>query len=72
MPCRDGIRQMLTILGGRCEGKRKAGDIETKQEIAEVMSAASLCALGKTATDPLKGTLRYFKEEYEAAIKYLK
>jgi NADH-quinone oxidoreductase subunit F len=52
-----------------CEGKGKAGDIETMQEIAEVMSAASLCALGKTGTDPLKGTLRYFKEEYEATIK---
>ena len=69
VPCREGIRQLLTILGGMCEGKGKAGDIETMQEIAEVMSAASLCALGKTGTDPLKGTLRYFKEEYEAAIK---
>ena len=69
VPCREGIRQLLAILGGMCEGKGKAGDIETMQEIAEVMSAASLCALGKTGTDPLKGTLRYFKEEYEAAIK---
>jgi len=69
VPCREGIRQLLTILGDMCAGKGKAGDIETMQEIAEVMSAASLCALGKTGTDPLKGTLRYFKEEYEAAIK---
>jgi len=69
VPCREGIRQLLTILGDMCEGKGEAGDIETMQEIAEVMSAASLCALGKTATDPLKGTLRYFREEYEAAIK---
>ena len=69
VPCREGIRQLLTILGDMCEGKGKAGDIETMQEIAEVMSAASLCALGKTATDPLKGALRYFKEEYEATIK---
>ncbi len=69
VPCREGIRQLLTILGGMSEGKGKAGDIETMQEIAEVMSAASLCALGKTGTDPLKGTLRYFKEEYEATIK---
>lgn len=69
VPCREGIRQLLTILGNMCEGKGKAGDIETMQEIAEVMSAASLCSLGKTATDPLKGTLRYFKEEYEATIK---
>ena len=69
VPCREGIRQLLTILGDMCEGRGEAGDIETMQEIAEVMSAASLCALGKTATDPLKGTLRYFREEYEAAIK---
>lgn len=68
VPCREGIRQLLTILGDMCEGDGKAGDIETMQEIAEVMSAASLCALGKTATDPLKGTLRYFREEYDAAI----
>jgi NADH-quinone oxidoreductase subunit F len=69
VPCREGIRQLLTILGDMCEGNGKAGDIETMQEIGEVMNAASLCALGKTATDPLKGTLRYFREEYEAAIK---
>jgi NADH-quinone oxidoreductase subunit F len=69
VPCREGIRQLLTILGGMCEGNGKAGDIEAMQEIAEVMSAAALCALGKTATDPLKGTLRYFREEYEATVK---
>jgi NADP-reducing hydrogenase subunit HndC len=69
VPCREGIRQLLGILGNICDGKGKPGDIETMQEIAEVMSAASLCSLGKTATDPLKGTLRYFREEYEANIK---
>ena len=69
VPCREGIRQLLGILGDICDGKGKSGDIETMQEIAEVMSAASLCSLGKTATDPLKGTLRYFREEYEANIK---
>ena len=69
VPCREGIRQLLGILGNICDGKGKQGDIETMQEIAEVMSAASLCSLGKTATDPLKGTLRYFREEYEANIK---
>lgn len=70
VPCREGIRQLLGILGNICDGKGKQGDIETMQEIAEVMSAASLCSLGKTATDPLKGTLRYFREEYEANIKW--
>ena len=69
VPCREGIRHLIAILDGMCEGNGRPGDIETMQEIAEVMSAASLCALGKTATDPLKGALRYFRQEYEAAIK---
>ncbi len=69
VPCREGIRQLLKILANLCEGKGKKGDIETMEEIADVMSAASLCSLGKTATDPLRGTLKYFREEYEANIQ---
>lgn len=68
VPCREGIRQMLKIVTKICDGNGKAGDIELLEEIAEVAGAASLCSLGKTASDPLKGTLRYFREEYEASI----
>ena len=68
VPCREGIRQLLKILDNITDGKGKAGDIELMEEIAEVMGAASLCSLGKTATDPLKSSLKYFKEEYEARI----
>ena len=68
VPCREGIRQMLKIVTRIAEGKGRQGDIELLEEIAEVAGAASLCSLGKTASDPLKGTLRYFREEYEANI----
>lgn len=68
VPCREGIRQMLKILNNLSEGKGKEGDIELLEEIAEVTGAASLCALGKTAADPLLSTLRYFRDEYEAKI----
>jgi len=68
VPCREGIRQMLKIVTNISEGKGQKGDIELLEEIAEVASAASLCSLGKTASDPLKGTLRYFRDEYEANI----
>lgn len=68
VPCREGIRQMLKILTRIGSGKGKKGDIEVLEEIAEVMGLASLCSLGKTASDPLKGTLRYFRDEYEANI----
>ena len=68
VPCREGIRQMLKILTRMCEGRGREGDIALLEDIAEVTGAASLCALGKTAADPLKSTLRYFRDEYEAAI----
>ena len=67
-PCREGIRQMLKILNNICDGKGKEGDIERLEEISEVTGTASLCALGKTAADPLLSTLRYFRDEYETKI----
>ncbi len=69
VPCREGIRQMLKIVTNISKGKGREGDIELLEEISEVTGAASLCALGKTASDPLKSSLRYFKDEYEANIK---
>ena len=69
VPCREGIRQMLKILTNIRDGKGREGDIELLEEIAEVTGAASLCALGKTAADPLLSTLRYFRDEYEANIE---
>ena len=72
VPCREGIRQMLKIVTNICDGKGREGDIELLEEISEVTGAASLCALGKTASDPLLSTLRYFRDEYEANIKKMK
>ena len=69
VPCREGTRQMLKIVTNISEGKGREGDIELLEEISAVAGAASLCALGKTASDPLLGTLRYFRDEYEVNIK---
>ena len=69
VPCREGIRQMLKILTNISEGKGKEGDVELLEELSEVTSAASLCALGKTAANPVSSTISYFRDEYEAHIK---
>ncbi len=68
VPCREGIRQMLKIVTNISEGKGKKGDIELLEELCEVTGAASLCALGRTASGPVLSTLRYFRDEYEANI----
>jgi NADH-quinone oxidoreductase subunit F len=67
--CREGIRQMLKILTRITEGTGREGDIELLEEIAEVTRDASLCALGRTAPNPVLSTIRYFRDEYEAHIK---
>jgi len=69
VPCREGIRKMLKILTNISEGKGREGDIELLEGLSEVVRDASLCALGRTAPNPVLSTIRYFRDEYEAHIK---
>ncbi|MBM4308734.1 MAG: 4Fe-4S dicluster domain-containing protein, partial [Deltaproteobacteria bacterium] len=69
VPCREGIRQMLKILSNISRGKGREGDIELLEDLSETTRDASLCALGKSAPNPVLSTIRYFRDEYEAHIK---
>ena len=69
VPCREGLKQARNILEKITLGEGREGDIEKLQEIGEATSAASLCALGQTAANPMLTTLRYFGDEYKAHIK---
>ncbi len=69
LPCREGLRQMHRILTNICEGRGREGDIETLEELSEVLTEASLCGLGQSAANPFLSTLRYFRAEYEAHIR---
>jgi len=68
-PCREGISQMVYILDRISRGEGELVDLEKLEELADLMSVASLCALGKTAANPVLSTIRYFREEYEEHIK---
>lgn len=68
-PCREGIKQMRKILIDITEGRGKEGDLELLEELAMSTGSASLCALGRSAPNPVLSTLRYFRHEYEAHIK---
>jgi NADH:ubiquinone oxidoreductase subunit F (NADH-binding)/(2Fe-2S) ferredoxin/Pyruvate/2-oxoacid:ferredoxin oxidoreductase delta subunit len=69
LPCREGLKQARKILDDIVAGKGKEEDIEKLTEIAEATSAASLCALGQTAANPMLTTIRYFRDEYDAHVK---
>lgn len=68
-PCREGLRQMKAILEDICAGRGREGDIELLERIGHMMMDASLCALGKSAPNPVLTTIRFFRDEYEAHIK---
>jgi NADH-quinone oxidoreductase subunit F len=68
-PCREGLWQMLRILTDICEGRGKDGDIELLEELGRALEAASLCALGKTAANPVLSSIKYFANEFEIHIR---
>ena len=63
-PCREGLWQLLSILTRITRGEGKEEDLTALEEIGEMVKDSSLCALGKTAPNPVLSTLRYFREEY--------
>jgi NADH:ubiquinone oxidoreductase subunit F (NADH-binding)/(2Fe-2S) ferredoxin/NAD-dependent dihydropyrimidine dehydrogenase PreA subunit len=69
VPCREGLRQTLEILNRIAAGQGKEGDLELLEELGEFMEDASLCALGQSASFPVRSTLKYFREEYEVHIR---
>ena len=68
-PCREGTKRMLEILENIVHGKGKKGDIDTLSELADMIINTALCGLGKTAPNPVRSTIRYFRDEYEAHIE---
>jgi len=68
-PCREGIKQMLDILTGICEGRGKTGNIELLEELGSMLQKFCLCALGTSVANPVLSTILYFRDEYEAHIK---
>jgi len=68
LPCREGIRTMLGILTGICEGRGMMEDIALLEELGQVLIDTSLCQLGGSAPNPILSTIRYFRQEYIAHI----
>jgi len=64
VPCREGTKQMLSLLDDIIEGKATQETFELLEEVGLVVKKASLCGLGKTAPSPVLSTIVKFKDEY--------
>ena len=63
-PCREGLRNLLSILNKICEGNGKPEDIQSLEDLSRFMQDSCLCALGTSAPNPVLSTIRYFRDEY--------
>jgi NADH-quinone oxidoreductase subunit F len=66
--CREGTRQMLVLLQDSTNGEATIETLDLLEELAGIVKVGSLCALGKTAPNPVLSTLKYFRDEYEAHV----
>ncbi|MFH1754633.1 MAG: NAD(P)H-dependent oxidoreductase subunit E [Candidatus Latescibacterota bacterium] len=66
--CRLGLGQMKDILDRICAGEGRAEDIPWMERLFATLDGGSLCGLGKSAANPVRSTLTFFREEYEAHI----
>ncbi len=71
-PCREGTKRMLEILDRIVEGDGTEEDLVLLEKLAISIKESSLCGLGRTAPNPVLSTLKYFRDEYEAHVKYKK
>ncbi|MFH1212544.1 MAG: NADH-ubiquinone oxidoreductase-F iron-sulfur binding region domain-containing protein [Candidatus Neomarinimicrobiota bacterium] len=77
IPCREGTRRMLEILQRITHSRRNETGNDALERfkgimylnrLSQVIKDTSLCGLGKSAPNPVLGTLRWFRAEYEAHI----
>ena len=59
---------MLDILNRITQGEGKEEDLDVLEKMSDEVRTMSLCGLGQSAPNPIRSTLRYFRDEYIAHI----
>ncbi len=68
-PCRIGTKRLYELLEKITDGRGEEEDLVTIKNLCDYMSSASLCALGQTASNPVKSTMHFFMDEYVAHVR---
>ena len=69
VPCRAGTVQLARMLDRFVERRAELADMERLEQLCRMVGATSLCGLGQAAPNPVLSTLRYFRQEYQAACR---
>ena len=68
-PCRVGTKRLYELLEKITDGRGEEEDLVKIKELCDYMSTSSLCALGQTASNPVKSTMHFFMDEYVAHVR---
>ena len=68
IPCRVGTVEMHALLTRFAEKRAKTADLDLLELLCDLTKSTSLCGLGQAAPNPVLSTLRYFRDEYLAAM----
>ena len=69
IPCRAGTVQLYQLLTKFKNHQATSADLEQLETLCDMVKHTSLCGLGQAAPNPVLSTLRYFHDEYLAAIR---
>jgi len=68
-PCREGLPWLAKILSAIEAGAGEPDDLEILEEHITLLGPGNtFCALAPGAVEPLKGALKYFREDFEQHI----
>jgi NADH-quinone oxidoreductase subunit F len=67
--CREGTRRLHELVTDVTEGRGTEETLGLIEQLCDTVEAGSLCALGQTAINPVRSTMKWFREEYEAHVK---
>ncbi len=67
--CREGTLQMADILGSIAGQGGTSQDPDLLRELGEAMRTGCICAVGRTAANPVLSSLKLFRHDYDAHIK---
>ena len=68
-PCREGLKHLLAILDDIIHGRGEEEHLALMEELCATMASASICGLGQSAANPVRSTMKYFRDEYLAHIR---
>jgi NADH-quinone oxidoreductase subunit F len=68
VPCREGTRQLLSLLDDIIEGNATLETLDLLEELCVNVADSSLCGLGASAPSPVLSMLHQFRGEFEAHV----